>query len=169
MRVCAELGRVRLTGSLPFPIDESRWSGWRAQECFGTQRPFCVSALRFARSCADADALDLPFKFHAGMFLNSSAYRLAQAFDLGSARMATIDQEITMHLRYLRVADLQPAATGGVDQLPRFATRRIFECRAPGAALDGLCRFTRLGDLVHLRGDQIRIAGRSGEYGFGKN
>src|SRR6516162_6699437 len=98
----------------------------------------CVSAPRFARSCANADTLDLPFKLHAEMFLNSFAYRLAQAFDLGGARTAAIDQEITMHLRYLRVTDLQPAATGSVDQLPRFATRRIFECRAAGAALDGL-------------------------------
>src|SRR5262249_59245777 len=63
--------------------------------------------------------------------------------------------------RRLRVADFEAAATGGIDELPRFMTRRVLEGRAAGAALDRLGRLARFGDFLHLCGDLGRIAGRA--------
>src|SRR5262249_13570186 len=79
----------------------------------------------------------------------------------GGGGAAEIDQKIAVHLRHLRIADFQAAAAGGIDELPRFVTRRVLEGRAAGAALDRLGRFARLGDFLHLRGDLGRIAARA--------
>jgi hypothetical protein len=72
-------------------------------------------------------------------------------------------KKIAMHLRHLRIADAQAAAAGGVDKLPRFVAGRILEGRAAGAALDRLRRLARLGDLIHLGGDDRRIAALAAE------
>src|SRR5712672_572105 len=112
-----------------------------------------------ADSPRDPDALDLPFQLHAGIFLHARPHGLAQCLDIGRARVAAVDQEIAVHLRHLGVAHHKAAAAGGVDQLPGFVARRILEGRAAGAALDRLRGLARPGDLVHLGGDLLAIAG----------
>src|SRR5262249_38072238 len=63
----------------------------------------------------------------------------------------------------------EAATAGGIDELPRFVTRRVLEGRAPGAALDRLGRLARLGDFLHLRGDLGRIAPRALEQRLREN
>src|SRR5262249_6757680 len=121
------------------------------------------------RSQRHADALDLPIERDAGRLLYAPAHGLTQRLDVGRGRATEIDQEIAMHLRYLGIADLEPAAAGGVDQLPSLATGRILEGRAARAALDWLRRLARLGDLVHLGGNSGRIAGPAGEHRLGED
>src|SRR2546421_7888718 len=87
-----------------------------------------------------ADALDLPFQLDAGRFAHARTYGLAEGFDIGSGRMAEVDQKIAVHLRDLRAAHREPAATGGLDELPGLAAGRVLEGRAAGAALDRLGR-----------------------------
>src|SRR5690348_8684933 len=103
------------------------------------------------------DALDLPFELHARMLPHPAAHFLAQRLDVRRARMAAVDQEIAVHLRYLGVADHEPAAAGSVNELPSLLPRRILECRAARAALDRLGRLARLSDLVHLGSDRVAI------------
>src|SRR5690349_1343709 len=103
------------------------------------------------------DALDLPLELHARMLPHPAPHVLAQGLDVGRARMAAVDQEIAVHLRYLGVADHEPAAAGSVNELPSLLPRRILECRAARAALDRLGRLARLSDLVHLGSDRVAI------------
>src|SRR5215831_14298498 len=88
-----------------------------------------------------ADALDLPVERHARRLLHAFPHGLAQCLDVGCGRGAEIDQEIAVHFRHLRIADLEAAAAGGVDELPGLVPWRILEGRAAGAALDRLRRF----------------------------
>src|SRR5262249_30855517 len=105
-----------------------------------------------------SDPLDLPFQLNAGVLLHARAHRLAQRLDVGGAGAAEIDQEVAVHFGNLRIADLESAAAGGVDQLPGFVAGRVFEGRAAGAALDRLRRLPRFRDLVHLQADGGPIA-----------
>src|SRR6476620_4203031 len=68
-----------------------------------------------------------------------------------------------MHFRNLRVADAQPAAAGGIDQLPCLVPGRILERRTARAALDRLGRFAALSDFVHLGRNRRRIAWPAGK------
>ena len=104
-----------------------------------------ISFSRHARRYADP--LDFPFQLDTGMRFDPLPHRFAERLDVGGGRGAEIDQKIAVHLRYLRVADAQTAATRGIDQLPRFSARRIFEGGTAGTALDRLRRLARLGDL----------------------
>ncbi len=101
--------------------------------------------------------------------MHARAHRLAQRLDVGGGGAAEIDQEVAVQLRHLRVADLEAAAAGGVDQLPGLVAGRVLEGRAAGAALDRLRRLARLGDLVHLGGDRGRIARRALEQRLGED
>ena len=92
---------------------------------------------------------------------HAPAHRLAQRLDVGGGGAAEIDEKIAVHLRDLGGPVLQAAAAGGIDELPRLVAGRILEGRAAGAALDRLRRLARFGDLVHLRRDGGRIAGRA--------
>src|SRR5580658_9397742 len=80
-----------------------------------------------------ADPLDLPFEIDARIVLDAPAHRLAERLDVGGAGAAEIDEEIAMHRRHLRAAEREPAAAGGIDELPGLAARRILEGRAAGA------------------------------------
>src|SRR5262245_15189922 len=105
------------------------------------------------------DPLDLPFELDAGILFHARPHRLAQGLDVGGGGAAEIDQEVAVHLRHLGAADREAAAAGGVDDLPGLVAGRVLEGRAAGAALDRLGGLARLGDLVHLGGDLLRIAG----------
>ena len=94
-----------------------------------------------------ADPLDLPFQIDAGIVLHAPAHGLAEILDICGGRTAKINQEVTVQLRHLSVAEPEPAATCCVDELPSLLSRGILERRAPCAALDGLGRLARLGDL----------------------
>src|SRR5204863_2923761 len=107
------------------------------------------------------DAFDLPFQLDAGMLFDAGTNGLTKVLDVGGSSAAKIDQKIAVQLRYLRAAQLEPAASRGIDKLPCLMPRRILECRAAGAALDRLRRLARLGDFLHLRCDALRMAGRS--------
>src|SRR4051812_28005729 len=74
-----------------------------------------------------------------------------------------------MHLGHLRAADFQSAAAGGIDQLPSLMSRRVLEGRAAGTTLDRLRGLARLGDLVHLGGNNRGIAWVTGEQRFGED
>src|SRR6516165_31308 len=103
------------------------------------------------------------------MLLDLTSHEFAKAFDLGGCCIAAVDQEITVHLRYLCAAIGQSAAAGGVDQLPGLAAWRVFESRTAGAALYRLRRFPRFGDFFHFGGDELWIAAFAREQGFGKD
>src|SRR2546423_1730390 len=105
------------------------------------------------RSACHADPLDLPFELDAGMLAHARTHGLAQRLDVGGSRAAEVDQEIAVHLGDLRTADREPAAAGGVDELPGFAPGRVLEGRAAGAALDRLGGLARFWDLVHFGGE----------------
>src|SRR5208337_3477951 len=113
--------------------------------------------------------LDFPIKFDATMLLDALAHNFAQIFDLGGGGAAPIDEKIAVQLGCLGVAQPQTTASGGVNKLPCLVTGRIFESRAPGAAFYWLRRLARLGDLVHLRGDGLRITGHSLKECFGED
>src|SRR5213593_1708777 len=82
-----------------------------------------------------ADPFDLPVELNARRLPHARAHGLAQRLDVGGSRSAEIDQEVAVHIRHLRVADLEPAAAGGIDELPGFLSRRVLEGRAAGSAL----------------------------------
>src|SRR5262249_62190958 len=103
-------------------------------------------------------SLDLPLELDARGLAPAPAHLLAERLDVCGARVAAIDEEVAVHLRHLRVADGEPAAARRVDQLPRLVAGRVLERGAAGAALDRLRRLARLGDLVHLGGDLVRLA-----------
>ena len=84
-----------------------------------------------------ADALDLPFQIDAGIVLHARAHGLAEILDIRRGGTAKIDQEVTVQLRDLSIAEPQPAATRCVDELPSLLSGRILERRTPRAALDG--------------------------------
>jgi hypothetical protein len=73
-------------------------------------------------------------EFYAALVEHAPAHLLAQLLDVGSGGGAGVDQEIGVLLRDLRAADLQAAAAGSIDQLPRLVAGRIGEGRAAGAA-----------------------------------
>src|SRR4029453_4476513 len=119
----------------------SRGRGWVRIEHLGALSPSPPGAKRVL---CHPDPLDLPLKLDAGMLFAPPTHRLAQRLDVAGAGAAEIDQKIAVHLRHLRIADLQPAAAGSIDELPRFVTGRVLEGRAARAALDrlgGLARF----------------------------
>src|ERR1700680_5169313 len=120
----------------------------------------CDAALREDHKLVlpQADALDLPFQLDAGIVLHAPAHGLAEVLDIRRGGTAKIDQEVTVQLRDLSIAEPQPAATRCVDELPSLLSRRILERRTPCATLDGLGSLARLSDLVHLRGNYLRIA-----------
>src|SRR6266481_3058073 len=86
-----------------------------------------------------------------------------------AGRVTGVDQEIAVHLRYLRAADAQAPATGGVDQLPGALIRWILECRAAGLFADRLRGFTVVLYLVHPRPNLIRGCDASTKARRGKN
>src|SRR5882724_11262389 len=64
------------------------------------------------------DPLDLPLELDIGGFFHALAHGLAQTLDVGSAGVAEIDQEVAMQLGDLGATEREPAAAGGVDELP---------------------------------------------------
>ncbi len=90
-----------------------------------------------------ANPFDFPLQFDAGILLDALSNRFAKTFNIGGRCIAAIDQEIAVKFGNLRATNFQTAAAGGIDQLPRFLARWIFERRAAGTALDRLCRLTR--------------------------
>src|SRR5215211_6726706 len=90
------------------------------------------------RSCGllrpNADPLDLPLELHAGGFPHPRPHGLAQGLDVGGGGAAAVDQKVAVQLGYLCVADDEPAAAGGVDELPGFVAGGILEGRTAGAA-----------------------------------
>src|SRR6202048_4392144 len=116
-----------------------------------------------------ADALDLPFQLDAGIILHARAHGLAEILDIRRGGTAKIDQEVTVQLRTLSIAEPQPAATRCVDELPSLLSRGILERRTARTALDGLGRLARLRDLVPLRGNSPSIAASSLEQRFGED
>src|SRR5262249_19779505 len=139
--------------------------GWRATILWPASHMEEISDRRWTKIRRSAEGhsspsypLDLPFELDAGTFTHASADGLTQPLDLGGGGAAQIDQEIAVHLRHLRVAQLETAAVGRVDQLPGLVAGRILEGRAAGSALDRLGGFSRHRDLVHLGGDGGRVA-----------
>src|SRR6185369_2304714 len=66
-----------------------------------------------------------------------------------------VDEEIAVHFRYLRAADTQAAAAGGVDQFPGAVAGWILEGRAVGLFADRLRGFAMVLHLVHPRADRL--------------
>src|ERR1700722_728082 len=66
-----------------------------------------------------------------------------------------IDQEIAVHFRYLRAADAQAAAAGGIDQLPGAVAGRILEGRSPRLFANRLRGLAVGLHLVHSRTDRV--------------
>src|SRR5262249_49434085 len=87
----------------------------------------CRPSRSLAPFVCHSDAFDLPLKADAGALLHPSAYRLAQSLDIGRRCVTKVDQKIAVQLRDLSVAKLEPAASRGIDELPRLATGRILE------------------------------------------
>src|SRR5271169_3353014 len=106
----------------------------------------------------NANALDLPFQFHAGMCLYALAHHFAERLDVGSAGAFEIDQEIAVQLGDLGLTDFEPAAAGLVHQLPGAHSGRILECGAAGA-IARLAFLARALDGRHLGGDLVGITG----------
>src|ERR1700738_1210170 len=77
-----------------------------------------------ARFDCHADALDLPLEADARVLPHPHAYRLAQVLDVGCACAAEVNQKIAVQLRDLSITKPEPAASRGIDELPRLATRR---------------------------------------------
>src|SRR5260370_1065724 len=86
-----------------------------------------------------------------------------------AGRVTGVDQEIAVHLRYLRAADAQAPAARGVDQLPGALTRRIFERRATGLFADRLRGFAVVLHLVHSHPNLIRRGDAPTKARRGKN
>src|SRR3546814_7779992 len=55
---------------------------------------------------------------------------------VGGGRVAGIDQEVAVLVRHHGTAEREPAAAGGVDELPGLGARRVLEGAAAGAAAD---------------------------------
>ena len=110
----------------------------------------------------DADPLDFPFELDAGILLARAGARFRPA---SRCRPRVAPPRLIRKLQCssdtCAPPTLEPAAAGGVDQLPGLVAGRVLEGRAAGAALDRLRRLARFGDLVHLGGDGGRIAGRA--------
>src|SRR5262249_34997473 len=112
----------------------------------------------YSRGLRHPDPLYFPLEVDAGGILHPRTHGFTERLDIGRGRRAKVDEKIAVQLGDLRVAALEPAATAGVDQLPRLGARRVLESRAAGAAFHRLGRFARLRDRLHLRGDFLRIA-----------
>src|SRR6266699_1761187 len=89
------------------------------------------------------------------MLLDPGTHGLAEGFDIMPGCVAGVDQEIAVQFRYLRAADLQAAAAGGVDQLPGAMTKRVLEGRAAGLFANRLSGFAVVLHLVHARADGL--------------
>src|ERR1700687_3605344 len=86
-----------------------------------------------------------------------------------AGRAASVDQEIAVHLRYLRAADAQAPAARGIDQFPGALIRGILECRTTGLFADWLRGFAVILHLVHTRANFIRRGDQSTKARRGKN
>src|SRR5581483_4095660 len=135
---------------------------------FGPSRAGCSRSAPMA-SKGNAEAFDLPFELDAARLLDPRAHRFAEFLDLGAGGVALVDEEVAVHLGDLGVADREPAAAGGVDQLPGLLAGRILEGRAAGPALDRLGLLAIGGDVVHLGEDPRGIAGLALEQGLGED
>src|SRR5262245_726646 len=121
------------------------------------------------RSARDAEALDLPFELDAASLLHPRPHGLAKLLEIGPTRLPLIDEEVAVHLRDLGVADREPAAAGGINELPGFVPRRVLEGRAAGAALDRLRLLAIGGDAVHLSENLRGLACLALEQSFGED
>ncbi len=76
--------------------------------------------------------------------------------------LAGVEQEVAVLLAHLRAAAHQPAAAGGVDQLPGLLARRVAERAAAGAGAHRLRRLAARADVGHAwrRSSPRRRAGR---------
>ena len=95
--------------------------------------PACATPIRLISHSRSTPELSLTRRRTVSPSVSMSAARGA----------AEIDQKIAVHFRDLGVALAQAAAAGGIDELPGFVARRIFERRAAGAAFDRLRRLAR--------------------------
>src|SRR3974390_1555018 len=122
-------------------------------------------AIRIASSdIPHSDALDLPLELDAALLFHTPTHCLAECFNVGGRRAAEIDEKIAVQLRHLRLADAQATAARFIDQLPRALPGRVLERRASGAVAR-LARLALLLDVVHLRGDRLRIPGTALKHG----
>src|SRR5829696_8774324 len=92
------------------------------------------------------------------MLAHPSAHFLTQTLNVSGSGIPSIDQEVAVHFRDLRITDDEPPATGGVDELPGLVAGGVLESRAAGLLLDGLGRLARLRDPLHLGLDRRLIA-----------
>src|SRR5689334_23571693 len=107
-----------------------------------------------------SDALDLPLQFNAVFSLYGGANIFAEAFDVGGARRAGIDQEIGVLFADLRAAASYAPHAGFIDQLPSgkllaIGAVRVLEGGAAGLFADRLTGFALGGDFGHTRADRI--------------
>src|SRR3974390_1624920 len=56
------------------------------------------------------DPLDLPRELHAARLAHAAAHLFAESLDISRGRLPAVDQEVAVHLRYLRIAHDEPAA-----------------------------------------------------------
>src|SRR6185503_6179426 len=96
------------------------------------------------------DASYFPLQENTELLEHAAAHFFAQPFDVGGRRLARVDQEIRVLLRYLRRTDSEAAAARTIDQLPCLEVGRIGEGRAAGAAarLGLRARCVDLGDAT---------------------
>ncbi len=93
----------------------------------------------------------------------------AKRLDVGRGGRAEIDQEVAMQLRDLRAADDQPAAAGGVDQLPGLSPGGFLKVEPPVRLLIG-CVASRYSVILSISAAMAaRIARPALECGLGED
>src|SRR3546814_4223087 len=97
------------------------------------------------------------------MLRHPAARLLAEVLQVGGGRRAGVDQEVAVLVRHHGAAEREPAAAGGVDELPGPMARRDLEGAAAGAAADWLPVRPLILDLLHARLDGGTVDGRGGE------
>ena len=89
------------------------------------------------------------------------AHHFAQRLDVERVGLAEIEEEIGVHFAHLRAAKREPAAAGGIDQLPARMALGVLEGRAAGLGPRRLRRLALFGDLAHPLEDIVRLAGEA--------
>src|SRR5690606_41882072 len=102
-------------------------------------------------------------QLYAGVGLHAAAHLLAEVLQVGGGRRAGVDEEVAVLVRHHGAAEREPAAAGGVDELPGLVARRVPEGAAAGAAADWLAVGALALDLLHARLDRGGVARRAGE------
>src|SRR5437879_5679817 len=135
-----------------------------AAPCWCLRREWCFS-------CAplDPDPLDFPMQLYTVIRFNPLAHGFAQRFNVMAGGVTGVDQEVAVHFRYLRAADTQAAAAGGIDQLPGAVPRRILEGGAAGLFTNRLSCLAVGLNLVHACANGFWRRDRPAEFGRGED